>query len=300
MRYLPHDYGVTSVAFAPDGTLFAHTERRGQLWVHPLGGAKRELLAEDERMAGWLEVSPDGAWVSVSGLQHAVLVRLGSPAALHTFPGTTFYQRGHFTGDSAAWVARTYSPGQQSRLQFQSFRFPNLSPSDLPAASALPCLNWIALPAASLLVIHGWSAQLKASGLWRVDVTQPDAPAELLGTVDDCHGLAVGPDGRLFVSVRELGFRVFSPQGGRLQLDLTVRFPEFRIAPDVVVSADGRRFVARAFRSKLVYAGDAHTGELFGPWDWKVGQVNDLAIAPDGLTAAAGGSNKKVVVWDLE
>jgi hypothetical protein len=35
-------------------------------------------------------------------------------------------------------------------------------------------------------------------------------------------------------------------------------------------------------------------------WEWKIGEVNDLKFAPNGMTAAAAGSNRKVVVWDLD
>lgn len=35
-------------------------------------------------------------------------------------------------------------------------------------------------------------------------------------------------------------------------------------------------------------------------YDWKAGAITCLAVAPDGLTAAAGTATGKVVVWDVE
>lgn len=315
MRILQHTLGLWSVAFAPDGTLFVLTQRGGALWAHPAGELARVLVAVDGRLSGNLEVSPDGRWLAVSGGRQATVFRVGpltppadgptAPAPglgweRHTFPDTRFYQPGHFTGDSAGWVGRADVPGRYAVHHFRRWRLPDFAPFDHPPASALPCLEWATTPVTSHAVVAGWSSDLNAVGAWRVDVARPDTQPELLGTVEDCANLVVGSDGRLFASDPDGLVRIYSPRAGKLRLDQTVSFPKYESSPHVVVSADGRRLVARAFRNKLVYAGDTTTGEVFGPWDWKIGQVNGVAIAPDGLTAAAAGSNKKVAVWDLE
>ena len=119
---------MQSVAYGPDGTLFALTSRGGELWVYPAGRANRVLAArktEDFRLEGWLDVSPDGRWLSVSGLQDPYLFRVGSlisdgapPTARrcahlpnwaeYRFPQLNFYDRTCFTGDSAFWVGRAH------------------------------------------------------------------------------------------------------------------------------------------------------------------------------------------------
>ena len=43
----------------------------------------------------------------------------------------------------------------------------------------------------------------------------------------------------------------------------------------------------------------AHGREL-AAFDWKIGRVHCLAIAPDGMTAAAAGELPSIVVWDLD
>jgi WD40 repeat protein len=45
---------------------------------------------------------------------------------------------------------------------------------------------------------------------------------------------------------------------------------------------------------------EAHTGRERMAYDWGVGKMYCLAISPDGMTAAAGGENGTIVMWDLE
>jgi WD40 repeat protein len=40
-------------------------------------------------------------------------------------------------------------------------------------------------------------------------------------------------------------------------------------------------------------------GQLLRTIDWRIGELGAVAIAPDGLTAAAGGA-ESIVVWDLD
>jgi WD40 repeat protein len=42
------------------------------------------------------------------------------------------------------------------------------------------------------------------------------------------------------------------------------------------------------------------TGAEIAAWDWQIGPVHAVAVAPDGMTAAAGGEEPIVVVWDVE
>jgi hypothetical protein len=45
---------------------------------------------------------------------------------------------------------------------------------------------------------------------------------------------------------------------------------------------------------------DAATGKERARFDWQLGRVLSLAFSPDGLTRAAGGGNRKFVVWGVE
>jgi WD40 repeat protein len=45
---------------------------------------------------------------------------------------------------------------------------------------------------------------------------------------------------------------------------------------------------------------DANTGAERRAFDWGIGKVRAAAIAPDGLTCAAGGDRGQIVVWDVD
>ena len=68
---------------------------------------------------------------------------------------------------------------------------------------------------------------------------------------------------------------------------------------DIAVHPDGRRVIATC-NEATVREFDAVTLRELRAYDWKAGRLRCVAIAPDGLTAAAGSDTGKVVVWDLE
>lgn len=67
----------------------------------------------------------------------------------------------------------------------------------------------------------------------------------------------------------------------------------------LAVHPDGRRVLATG-NDATVREYDAATLQELRAYAWKVGRLRSVAIAPDGLTAAAGSDTGKVVVWDLE
>lgn len=85
-------------------------------------------------------------------------------------------------------------------------------------------------------------------------------------------------------------FRLDRPQG----VDARARW-----RPQVAFTPDARGLLVRRPRNR-VQLWDVTTGTHTGEWSWRLDSVTCLAIAPDGLTAAAGARFGRVVVWDLE
>jgi hypothetical protein len=315
MRILQHKSCVNSVAFAPDGTLFVLTAG-DELWAYPADGSERVYVA-NTRHTSWtnqyLAISPDGRWLSVSGGKYPVLYEVGSLAPVagssrkrglvwqkDTVSGEGFQGWTEFTGDSTFWVGRVDGSSLEVPVRLYCRPLSGSQAFHFPAASVPQWNHFATVPGTPVVILSGWSAESKALCHWRVDLTRLERPAEQLGSSEHGGWLTVSADGRLFLLSAARGLGVYSQNPDGLHLDFAVHLPGFDNVPTLVLSGDGRRFVARDLMSKLVYAGDTATGELFGPWEWNIGVVNGVAIAPNGLTAAAAGSSKKVAVWDLE
>ncbi len=69
-------------------------------------------------------------------------------------------------------------------------------------------------------------------------------------------------------------------------------------AVDLVFHPDGQLLTAG--REGEVRIWDPTSGRELAALDWSAGPLHSLAIAPGGQTAAAGGENGQIVVWDVD
>jgi WD40 repeat protein len=103
---------------------------------------------------------------------------------------------------------------------------------------------------------------------------------------------------------RGKGRRAVAPKPGAVlqpvfRLEPAETYPAGQWCPPVAFTPDGRRLLIRRPRNR-VQSWDIATGTPAGEWSWRLEEVTCLAVAPDGLTAVAGGRFGRVVVWDLE
>lgn len=90
------------------------------------------------------------------------------------------------------------------------------------------------------------------------------------------------------------GAPVLSPA---VMIRLTQPQPDPEVPPFAVLPC-GRKVLVRGEKSRVELR-DLTTGEVLTVWKWGLPRVNALAVAADGLTAAAGGASGHVVMWDL-
>jgi WD40 repeat protein len=68
---------------------------------------------------------------------------------------------------------------------------------------------------------------------------------------------------------------------------------------DAAFTPDGR-FLLLARNDKTVRVWSTQTWSEQAAFDWDIGAIVSVAVAPDGMRAAAGGDKGKIVVWDLD
>lgn len=73
--------------------------------------------------------------------------------------------------------------------------------------------------------------------------------------------------------------------------------PEPGVPPFAVLPC-GQKAIFRGEKSRVELR-DLTTGEVLTVWKWRMRRVHALAVAADGLTAAAAGVGGEVVIWDL-
>jgi len=99
-------------------------------------------------------------------------------------------------------------------------------------------------------------------------------------------------------SQREIAFPALP-----VQVKPTVAVPVTQSQPDqeiptFAVLPCGQKIIIRGTKSRVELR-DLATGEVLTVWKWGLPRLTALACAADGLTAAAGGTGGRVVLWDL-
>jgi hypothetical protein len=101
------------------------------------------------------------------------------------------------------------------------------------------------------------------------------------------------------------------PESAGTPAPLPVTRPRFELNPPVgwpaakpwrppfALTPDGRGLLVKRPRERVqLWSVDA--GTLEAEWSWRLEGITCLAVAPDGLTAVAGGRFGRVLTWDLE
>jgi WD40 repeat protein len=111
------------------------------------------------------------------------------------------------------------------------------------------------------------------------------------------YSVAFSPDAKLIASGgKDCVARLWDRASGRVLHTLSGH-RETVVA--VCFPPDGWTLLT-ADEAGVVQLFDVETGRLRSSWDWKVGRLRSVVFSPNGMTAAAGGGDHRVLVWDMD
>jgi WD40 repeat protein len=331
-----HQRAVVSLAFAPAGDLLATAaddEPGVRLWDAAQGIVRRELAVFQETAAR-LAFSPDGKilaasrpwsvelWDPATGTQRQLILE----GHRHFSRSLAFGEDGSLLSAGMRLGGRWLGAPQAVVWDLADGR---VKAEFVGVASDMPNLIW-ALDAATVAWVRPGATE-KADPIVTVTDVPTGKPRVLFDSPGPFREPVLSADGTtlagavrgdvLLWSLGDVAPPLTGPRttGWRRWLTRTPRPSVTPLMPKLRLSAGAERIDAVTFTpgGRHLIAGTAAgtvriwdvpdlAGEIASPrepqavFDWGIGAVTTLAIAADGLTAAAGGASGRVVVWDVE
>jgi WD40 repeat protein len=270
------DYAILALAFAPDGkTLAAGCFNRSiRIWDIATQKEVEGLVAGQPTISA-LAFSPDGKTLAGSFGD-----RLKSDAG----------------GGVALWDTTTWKMKDALRCP-QGKQTPSLLSSGewvekgVKASTAkfgcVQDVRW-SRDGKSLLLATGMGGVV----LWDIAGKKPRAVFEQA----NARSADLAPNGSFIAAADSTRINLFDTgTGEKRELPKSHR----KMVWSVAVSPDSK-WVLSGAKDGIVCLWEASSGRLLASYDWGIGTVHHVCFAPDGMTAAVGGHEGTVVVWDVD
>jgi WD40 repeat protein len=129
-----------------------------------------------------------------------------------------------------------------------------------------------------------------------LDAATGRTDGELAGPTGQVTAVAIGPGGRYVAATA--GPYLWAWEAGTAEVVLRVRFDNLNFR-GVAFTPDGRHLLTvRSDATVRVWNTGSWTEQV--AYNWEIGPLVSLAVAPDGQRAAAGSKKGRIIIWDLD
>jgi WD40 repeat protein len=282
-------YPITSLAFTPDGRSLAScaSGHRGEIRLWDLATGSSKVVSEGGYLT-WAALAPDGrllAWGLTTGV-----------SLYHIATGERRKLGSGLGGDVS------FSPDGRLLASTNGPRVWDLAtgevlPAWLTARGGAYRLTFA--PDGRTLAFAPWTGEPGRTVRHAIRLADTATAAEqmaLTGHGEVASELAFTPDGRRLAAACGQFLMVWDVASGEVVWRHKVDRRHFQA---LAFTPDGR-LLAATRNDRTVRFWDTRTWSQAAAYDWDAGPLVSVAIARDGMRAAAGSRRGLIVVWDLD
>jgi WD40 repeat protein len=290
-----HEGVVHALSFSPDGETLISAGKDGSLRRWEAWGNCTEQCRSGTPVHS-LAWSSDGRWLATGGNDGSISVWDARGKAPHAIrPGTGGIVTGlcFLSGDETLVFTKGMEPNHPADLsesiRFWDFLTGKVRPLPVDVTKGDPVRVLAGLPAKRLIA---WVTQSNALTIW--SLLSCDAKRLALKALG--RAMAFAPNGRTLAVTADWKVTLFDLDHKQ---ELSTLAGHKGVVSALAYTPDGRFLITGSW-DKTVRFWDAASGREVASFEWPAGRIYALAVAPDGLRAAAAGDAGTIVIWDVD
>ena len=308
MRILSaHKKPIGCIAFSADGKLLAEgTDSQARVW-DVIAGEVRYTFDMPGKFHNQVKVglSPDGDYlVATNDLVQRIELATGDRTNLvlvHLINMSRRESFNPFSGVSFSPNGKLLVAGENTWHMWDTDTLQPVPPPSFPEPDGIAKIsNWGYLTFSAdgqwlAAYRHGWLSGKHE--LFILDTTNWAIRQTVSWKVQEARAFRFSPDGRRVVALTGQQMRVWDVDSG--EPVASIRGGGKKHFMSAAFTADGR-FLVSVSKDRTTRLWDTQTWIESQSFDWDIGELLDVACAPDGLTVAVSSNKGKILLFDVE